>query len=65
MKGEIGTCKLCLRDAQSLQVSHLVPSAVYALCRAKNAPNPNPFLVTSEFSMHVEASAGTSPVFSV
>lgn len=51
MKGEIGTCKLCLRDAQSLQVSHLVPSAVYALCRAKNAPNPNPFLVTSEFSM--------------
>jgi len=51
MKGAIGTCKLCLKDGQALQMSHLVPRGVYALCRANNAPNPNPFLITNQFSM--------------
>ncbi len=41
-----GNCKLCLNEAE-LQVSHLLPRAVYTLFRSKS-PNPNPILVTSQ-----------------
>lgn len=45
-----GSCKLC-QQRKRLLLSHLIPKAVYALCRAAGAPNPNPFLVTQEFVM--------------
>ncbi len=39
---------MCLQPKRLL-LSHLIPRAVYALCRAAGAPNPNPVLVTQEF----------------
>ena len=47
---QIATCKLCLRN-RPLCKSHLIPRAVYALCRAQKARNPNPYLVTHKFAM--------------
>ncbi len=43
-----GICKLCLKE-KKLCRSHLVPGAVYALCRAEGTENPNPMIVTHEF----------------
>jgi hypothetical protein len=45
-----GECKLCLKK-RPLCKSHLIPRAVYALCRATKAKNPNPFLLTYKFAM--------------
>lgn len=48
---QVGTCKLCLKKQSLLQKSHLVPRAVYSLCRATQAPNPNPLMVTHKLAM--------------
>jgi hypothetical protein len=45
-----GICKLCLTEQRLLR-SHLIPKAVYAMCRADDAPNPNPIMVTDKLAM--------------
>jgi hypothetical protein len=47
---KIGVCKLCLQKRPLCQ-SHLIPRAVYNICRARKAANPNPLLVTHKFAM--------------
>jgi hypothetical protein len=47
---ERGKCRLCL-GTDMLQRSHLIPRAVYALCRAPKSRNPNPLMVTPKFAM--------------
>jgi hypothetical protein len=42
-----GSCGLCL-EVRELQDSHLVPKAVYRLCRTEGASNPNPVVTTPE-----------------
>src|SRR5579862_3477078 len=45
-----GKCKLCLHE-KPLCKSHLIPRAVYLLCRAQKATNPNPMMVTHKLAM--------------
>lgn len=42
-----GTCRLCLREGQSLLLSHFVPAGAYRLVRDDDAPNPNPVIVST------------------
>src|SRR5687768_3672864 len=42
-----GTCTLCHRDS-ALQVSHLIPRALYLDLRTPELPNPNPIVGTPE-----------------
>jgi hypothetical protein len=44
-------CKLCLEDDTELQLSHLTPAKVYRLLDSPNAPNRNPFLITSQVTV--------------
>ena len=46
----IGRCKLCQKEKE-LQKSHLIPRAAYGICRATEATNPNPLMVTHRFTM--------------
>lgn len=45
-----GVCKLCQKKRPLCQ-SHLMPKGAYALCRAKHAKNPNPLLISYNFTM--------------
>ena len=46
----IGICRLCLQNRQ-LQDSHLLPKALYRMCRFEGTPNPNPLMVSARGSM--------------
>src|SRR5712672_534898 len=45
----IGTCKLCLREGQELQESHLMPAGMYRRLLSDEV-NPHPILITKEGS---------------
>jgi len=51
-----GKCKLCLLEKRLCR-SHLIPRAVYALCRAQKAPNPNPMMVTHKLALQTSRQA--------
>jgi hypothetical protein len=42
-----GKCKLCLEDRE-LQDSHLLPAAVYKMCRAKGDESPDPISIRND-----------------
>lgn len=48
----LGKCKLCLREAVELRLSHYISAAVYRTLRGNDAPgmNPDPFHVTKSAS---------------
>src|SRR5277367_5945178 len=46
----LGKCKLCEKQ-RNLQKSHLIPRAAFAICRATDAKNPNPLMVTHFLAM--------------
>lgn len=41
----IGTCKLCKREEQDLQESHLMPQGMYKRIRSVEKENPHPILI--------------------
>jgi hypothetical protein len=41
----IGTCALCKREEQELQLSHFLPAGVYRATRDPGEKNPNPILI--------------------
>jgi hypothetical protein len=45
---QLGRCALCLQPGQVLQDSHLIPRAVYELCRTPGLKNSHPVVVTRE-----------------
>jgi hypothetical protein len=42
----VDKCKLCLRENQELQASHLIPAAMYERVCESGAKNPNPVILT-------------------
>ena len=41
----LGKCKLCLREDQDLQDSHLMPQGMYKRVRSEDSDNPHPILI--------------------
>jgi hypothetical protein len=41
----VGQCKLCLREGQELQESHLMPQGMYKRIRSEDKDNPHPILI--------------------
>jgi hypothetical protein len=41
----IGTCKLCKREHQELQDSHLMPQGLYKRIRSEQENSPHPILI--------------------
>lgn len=46
----VGTCKLCLREHQELQDSHLIPAGLYRRILSRNDASPHPVLITERGS---------------
>ena len=44
----IGTCALCKREGQPLQLSHFLPAGVYRATKDATEENPNPILICNE-----------------
>ena len=45
---QFGTCALCCEPNKILQDSHLIPRAVYEVCRTPDLKNPSPVIVTKK-----------------
>jgi len=47
----MGKCKLCLRDAVSLQDSHYLPKGIFKILRDDGWDNPNPWKLTKKMAV--------------